>query len=83
MKTRTRRHPFLSSNHALNKGEARTGEHCPITGWWIPAGEEDPQFLTEGSIMPSRLRHSTSWSLVTSRLESGELESASAARGAQ
>ncbi|TQJ34184.1 hypothetical protein FBY36_1415 [Arthrobacter sp. SLBN-122] len=43
-------------------GAARTGEHCPQTGWWNPAGEEatkaslraaaEARFIGEGSLMP-------------------------------
>lgn len=68
MKNRTLRHPFPSSTHSSKSRQARTGEHCPITGWWVPAGKEaDALFVSEGSIMPSRLGHSTSWSLLTGR----------------
>ena len=38
----------------------RTGEHCPRTGWWAPAGGKasttiagEPRFIGEGSVMPS------------------------------
>lgn len=32
----------------------RTGEHCPVSGWWAPLEDEShQQFVTEGSIMPS------------------------------
>lgn len=35
-------------------GTVRTGEHCPVSGWWAPLDDEArPQFLSEGSIMPS------------------------------
>ncbi|TLM82677.1 hypothetical protein FDW83_12040 [Pseudarthrobacter sp. NamE2] len=83
MKNRTLRHPFLSNTRSSRNREARTGEHCPLTGWWAPGGDEaEALFVAEGSIMPSRLGHSTSWSLVSGGLASGQLASASAG-GAQ
>ncbi|WP_205754621.1 hypothetical protein [Pseudarthrobacter sp. NamB4] len=84
MKKRILRHPFLSSPHSPESREAKTGEHCPVTGWWAPSGEEaDAHFVTEGSIMPSRQGGSTSWALAAGRMEAAQLQSASAAGGAQ
>lgn len=40
----------------------RTGEHCPVTGWWAPLEDEShPQFVTEGSLMPSVNGMSGTW----------------------
>lgn len=42
----------------------RTGEHCPVSDWWVPLEEESqPQFVTEGSIMPSVNGMPGTWSL--------------------
>ncbi|MFC7850021.1 hypothetical protein ACFUTU_16255 [Arthrobacter sp. NPDC057388] len=42
----------------------RTGDHCPATGWWAALnGEEKPQFITEGSIMPSVGGSPAAWKL--------------------
>ncbi len=31
----------------------RTGEHCPVSGWWSPAGRPFlARFIQEGNIMP-------------------------------
>jgi len=37
---------------------ARTGEHCPESGWWYPSEIEEakaavPRFIGEGSVMPA------------------------------
>lgn len=80
MKKRTLCHPFLSSTRPSGSRESKTGEHCPITGWWVAAGQEsDAHFVAEGSIMPSRQGRSASWALVAGRLGTGQLQSASAA----
>lgn len=42
---------------------SHTGSHCPKTGWWVPSGQvgAEPQFLTEGSIMPTHNGIRVSW----------------------
>lgn len=46
---------------------ARTGDHCPANGWWVPLDDEgNGRFLTEGSIMPSVNGATSSWKLVMS-----------------
>ena len=33
---------------------ARTGEHCPASGWWSPSGwPSSARFIAEGSTMPT------------------------------
>lgn len=42
----------------------RTGDHCPVNGWWAPLnGEGDACYLTEGSIMPSVHGMPGTWTL--------------------
>jgi hypothetical protein len=54
----------------VRKGrEARTGEHCPVNGWWAPAGKEaEAQYITEGSIMPPSNNRSVAWTLAATRM---------------
>lgn len=52
MKNRNRLHDVWLSENSRALGP-RTGEHCPVNGWWVPVdGEGDACFITEGSIMP-------------------------------
>ena len=39
----------------------RTGEHCPAAGWWETTGSPLPQFIPEGSLMPSFEGRSVTW----------------------
>ncbi|KRE71630.1 hypothetical protein [Arthrobacter sp. Soil762] len=53
MKNRGRLHHVRLSENSRALGP-RTGEHCPVNGWWAPLeGEGDARFITEGTIMPS------------------------------
>jgi hypothetical protein len=46
---------------------AKTGEHCPMTGWWVPVNRNgDKRFAPEGSIMPADQGESVIWALVAS-----------------
>lgn len=48
---------------------ARTGEHCPTNGWWMPAGVDGVRlFIAEGSIMPMDKGNTVSWTLVATSL---------------
>jgi hypothetical protein len=55
--------------HTLLSGSGRaqtprTGDHCPASGWWAPLNdEENPHFITEGSIMPSVNGTAMNWKL--------------------
>lgn len=43
---------------------ARTGEHCPLSGWWTDAGRgSDPStvYVAEGGLMPARGGQATIW----------------------
>lgn len=45
----------------------KTGEHCPVIGWWAPSNSQDvKRFVTEGSIMPPDKGQSVTWKLVAS-----------------
>lgn len=53
-------YPRLSSNG--KSPNPLTGDHCPASGWWAPLNdEENPHFITEGSIMPSVNGIAMSW----------------------
>lgn len=46
---------------------ARTGEHCPVNGWWVStSGEGASRFIAEGSLMPAELGKSAIWTLAAS-----------------
>ncbi|MDT0197477.1 hypothetical protein Q9R30_19220 [Arthrobacter sp. AB6] len=47
----------------------RTGEHCPVNGWWAPFNDEkNTHFITEGSLMPSINGSAVVWKLIVRRL---------------
>lgn len=70
MKKRIPQYHFHSKNPRKGR-EVRTGEHCPINGWWAPAGEAgDANFVAEGSIMPAQKGASVTWTLVASQFGS-------------
>jgi hypothetical protein len=53
------------SSRKLNITMAKTGEHCPLSGWWAPDGSEgNGHYIAEGSIMPAVSGVSVTWSLV-------------------
>lgn len=42
----------------------RTGEHCPVDGWWVPDGTEpEGRFIVQGSIMPPQDGEAVTWQL--------------------
>jgi hypothetical protein len=46
---------------------AKTGEHCPLNGWWASADNVgDQRFIGEGSIMPADKGRSVAWTLIAS-----------------
>jgi hypothetical protein len=70
MKKRIPQH-HLHSKNARKGREVRTGEHCPVNGWWAPTGgAADAHFVAEGSIMPAQKGESVTWKLVASRFGS-------------
>lgn len=43
----------------------KTGEHCPVSGWWIPTSlTGSKHFVAEGSVMPADKGEPVSWTLV-------------------
>ena len=65
-----RRHSPTAKNSRKGR-EARTGEHCPLDGWWAPAGREaDAHFVAEGSIMPPNNGQSVTWTLAATHFGS-------------
>jgi hypothetical protein len=62
---------------------AKTGEHCPLNGWWVPTGQERGRhFIAEGSIMPAHMGSSVFWTLVARDFSSPKPKYAHAAVGA-
>jgi hypothetical protein len=66
-----RRSHFIS---AQPEGRAaRTGEHCPETGWWSPAqakpegGRQPARFISQGSVMPALGSTAVSWLLLAAQ----------------
>jgi hypothetical protein len=46
---------------------ARTGEHFPVIGWWVPVNRNgDKCFVPEGSIMPAGQGERVIWALAAS-----------------
>lgn len=40
----------------------RTGEHCPVSGWWAVASEpKTARFISEGSVMPAHDGIAVAW----------------------
>lgn len=65
MKKRSIRLEHTRISESGRAQSARTGDHCPASGWWAPLDDEaDAQFITEGSIMPSNNGFPGSWKLV-------------------
>lgn len=51
--------------------DVRTGEHCPVNGWWVPASRKaEAHFVAEGSIMPPHQGKSMAWTMVASQFGS-------------
>lgn len=57
-----KRIPTDNGQHART---ARTGEHCPLNGWWLPADMQlEKLFISEGSIMPPYEGRPVLWTVV-------------------
>lgn len=55
----------IPGRNAYEAHGVKTGEHCPMTGWWVPAGREgNGHYIAEGSMMPSDSGQSITWTLV-------------------
>lgn len=47
------------------QGGLRTGDHCPVSGWWASEVEpQAPRFISEGSVMPTHHGVAVSWTRV-------------------
>ncbi len=65
MKKRTLTMSAHSVVSSPTNARPRTGEHCPVNGWWAPLNRRSPaHFLTEGSIMPADGGTAVVWTLV-------------------
>ncbi|WP_035778170.1 hypothetical protein [Arthrobacter sp. 35/47] len=63
--------------------EARTGEHCPVDGWWAPAGREaDQRYIAQGSVLPAHDGDTVTWIFVARRSDSRQPKYALPAAGA-
>lgn len=61
------------TNSARTNHGHRTGEHCPVTGWWVRnSGPAEPRFLIEGSLMPAADGEAASW-LLTNAVAPGQV----------
>lgn len=64
-KRRPRKHP--RGNLVPAKKTAKTGEHCPTTGYWLESGGlTDKRFILQGSVMPANKGQSATWTLLDS-----------------
>jgi hypothetical protein len=76
-------HRPLPSKTSPKARKARTGDHCPVHGWWVPAiRESGSHFIAEGSIMPSHNGQSVTWSEAAAPSESPEPQHALPVAGA-
>lgn len=76
-------HQHFHGKNSRKGREVRTGEHCPINGWWAPAsGTTEANFVAEGSIMPAQKGESVTWTLVASQFGSRKPKYAHPAEGA-
>lgn len=58
-------HKQLPGRNPHKARRAKTGEHCPMNGWWAPTGrEKDRRLIAEGSLMPADNGESITWKLV-------------------
>ncbi|WP_323960435.1 hypothetical protein [Arthrobacter sp. JZ12] len=50
---------------------ARTGEHCPLDGWWSPdGGQKGEQFIAKGNMMPAENGKPITWKLIAAEQRS-------------
>jgi hypothetical protein len=76
-------HKQLSRKNTPNPHVAKTGEHCPLNGWWAPASlEQDSLFIAQGSVMPADEAKSVTWRLVANEFRLRKPNSALPAVGA-
>jgi hypothetical protein len=75
-------HKQVHNKNSPKAREAKTGEHCPLNGWWVPAGREaGSHFISEGSIMPPNRGQSVTWTMVASQFGSRKPKYAHPAAG--
>jgi hypothetical protein len=48
-----------------NEQHARTGWHCPTTGWWAAEELDQPCFIGEGNLMPAVAGSPVTWAATT------------------
>ena len=58
-------HKQPSGTNSHDARRAKTGEHCPMNGWWASTGREnDRRFIAEGSLMPANNGQPITWTVV-------------------
>lgn len=61
-------HHHVQGNNTHRARQARTGEHCPLDGWWAPADREaDHRYIGRGSVLPAYDGETVTWTLVATR----------------
>ncbi|MGO4235882.1 hypothetical protein [Pseudarthrobacter sp. YAF2] len=66
-------HTQPAGKNAFQTRTAKTGEHCPMTGFWAPADLNGNRLvISEGEIMPSNQGESATWILVTGLIQALE-----------
>ena len=78
-------HPYqhVQGKNTQTTRQARTGEHCPLDGWWAPAGGgADRRYIGRGNVLPAHDGDTVIWTLVATRTGSRQAKYALPAAGA-
>jgi hypothetical protein len=66
-------HTPPAGKNAFQVRTAKTGEHCPTTGFWAPADlNGNKRLISQGEIMPSNQGESATWILVPGPIQALE-----------
>ena len=76
-------HTHVDGRNIHQTRQAHTGDHCPLDGWWAPAGSEtDRRYIGRGSLLPAHDGESVPWTLVVATSGSRQPKYALPAPGA-